>query len=170
MGTKLLLNIELQGEELQEAMGGLLASYCPASCVIYLQGDLGAGKTTLVRGFLRGLDYQGNVKSPTYTLLEPYELQSRACYHFDLYRLADPDELEFLGVQDLLDREAILLVEWPERGAGYLPQADLVIDLKHAGKARKLSITGRTHIGAAIVQRLEGLTPENLLTFYGRDS
>lgn len=170
MEDKLLLNIELQGEELQEAMGGLLANYCPASCVIYLQGDLGAGKTTLVRGFLRGLGYQGNVKSPTYTLLEPYELQSHACYHFDLYRLADPDELEFLGVQDLLDGDAILLVEWPERGAGCLPQADLVIDLKHAGKARRLSIMGRTRIGTAIVLRLEGLTPENLLTFYGHDS
>ena len=167
MGARLLLKIELQGEELQEALGGLLANYCPASCIIYLQGDLGAGKTTLVRGFLRGLGYRGNVKSPTYTLLEPYELESRTCYHFDLYRLADPDELEFLGVRDLLDGQAILLVEWPERGEGFLPEADLVIHLEHSGKARRLSMTGKTKTGASIVRRLEGLTPENIHTFSG---
>lgn len=160
-----MLNLELTGEALQEALGGLLAKVCPVPCVIYLQGDLGTGKTTLTRGFLRALGYQGNVKSPTYTLLEPYELQAASCYHFDLYRLADADELEYLGVQDLLDGQAILLVEWPQRGRGFLPEADLLIDLQHAGQGRKVSLEGKTSVGAAIIQRLRGLSPENLSTF-----
>lgn len=167
MGGSQLLRLELNGEALQEALGGVLAGKCPAPCIIYLQGDLGAGKTTLVRGFLHGLGYQGNVKSPTYTLLEPYELPACNCYHFDLYRLADPDELEFLGVQDLLDERAILLVEWPERGVGFLPEADLLINLQHVGRARGLSIEGKTETGTQIVQQLEGLTPEDLAVLAG---
>lgn len=150
-----MLTIELQGEEAQEALGGRLARHCLPPCIIYLHGELGAGKTTLVRGFLRGLGYQGNVKSPTYTLLEPYELADRACYHFDLYRLADADELEYLGIQDLLDDKAILLVEWPERGEGVLPPADLLIDLEHAGQARRLTLRGKTPTGVEAVQRLQ---------------
>lgn len=159
------LELELQGESQQERFGGVLAEICPASCIIHLQGDLGTGKTTLVRGFLRGLGYRGNVKSPTYTLLEPYELKGRTCYHFDLYRLADPDELEYLGIQDLLSEDAILLVEWPEQGTGMLPDADLHIQLWHAGKARRLLISGVTDIGTSILGRLADLTNGNLRTF-----
>jgi tRNA threonylcarbamoyladenosine biosynthesis protein TsaE len=159
------LELELQGEVLQERLGGLLAASCPAACIVYLQGDLGTGKTTLVRGFLRALGHTGNVKSPTYTLLEPYELTDRSCYHFDLYRLADPDELEFLGIQDLLSDRAILLVEWPERGEGLLPPADLLIRLQHAGRARRISITSMTEVGASILGRLDGLNAGNLPTF-----
>ncbi len=165
-----MLNLELNGEALQEALGGLLASVCPVPCIIFLQGDLGAGKTTLARGFLHGLGYQGNVKSPTYTLLEPYELQDFNCYHFDLYRLADADELEYLGVQDLLDGQAVLLVEWPERGEGFLPEADLVIEIQHSGRARKVSIEAKTSAGTRVIQRLKGLSPENLTTFLPLDS
>jgi tRNA threonylcarbamoyladenosine biosynthesis protein TsaE len=146
--------LELQGERRQEALGAYLAKLCPPPCLIYLQGDLGTGKTTLVRGFLRGLGYSGKVKSPTYTLLEPYELSACTCYHLDLYRLADPAELQFLGLQDLLESQAILLVEWPERGGDMLPMPDLWIQLAHQGPGRRLQLSGQTKTGREIEQQL----------------
>lgn len=152
--------IELRGEQRQEQMGGYLARLCLPPCIIYLQGDLGTGKTTLVRGFLHGLGHRGKVKSPTYTLLEPYELKDCVCYHFDLYRLAAADELEFLGLEDLLENQAILLVEWPERGAGVLPAADLLIQLEHAGTVRRLHLSGVSEAGRAIERALLGVSAE----------
>jgi tRNA threonylcarbamoyladenosine biosynthesis protein TsaE len=142
-------------EQAQEALGATLAGLVPASCVIYLEGDLGAGKTTLARGFLRGLGHQGTVKSPTYTLLEPYELDGRNCYHFDLYRLGHPEELEYLGVRDLLENDAVLLVEWPEKGQGELPEADLILHLEYLDEGRAMVAEGRTAAGMELVSRLE---------------
>lgn len=150
-----MLTLEIEGETAQEGLGRDLARLIEPPCTIHLQGDLGTGKTTLVRGFLRGLGYQGNVKSPTYTLLEPYELDGRNCYHFDLYRLADPGELEYLGVQDLLDQQAILLVEWPERASGALPPPDITVQLKHQGNARILHFDALTNKGKSVLTRLE---------------
>jgi tRNA threonylcarbamoyladenosine biosynthesis protein TsaE len=106
--------------------------------VVFLRGDLGAGKTTLVRGLLRGLGHQGSVRSPTYTLIEPYEVGDQRVYHLDLYRLGDPQELEYLGLRDLLDGEGLVLVEWPERGVGMLPEPELVIEIEHAPAGRRL--------------------------------
>ncbi len=131
------------------AFGEALARALPApeGCplVIWLQGDLGAGKTTLCRAILRGLGWQGAVRSPTYTLMEPYTLphpRISEVLHLDLYRLGDPAELEFLGLQDWLGQPALWLVEWPEKGRGYLPPADLLLTLTPAGEAaRRLEMT-----------------------------
>lgn len=109
---------------------------------IHLRGDLGAGKTTLVRGFLHALGHHGAVRSPTYTLLEPYEFPGLTVLHFDLYRVADPEELEYLGVREQSDARTLWLVEWPERGRGWLPEPELVASLQLAGTGRLLSFSG----------------------------
>jgi tRNA threonylcarbamoyladenosine biosynthesis protein TsaE len=145
----------ISGEAAQEAFGAHLAACCQPPITVFLQGDLGTGKTTLVRGFLRGLGYSGKVKSPTYTLLERYELQHMDCYHFDLYRLSSPEELEYLGIQDLLDERAVIMVEWPERGQGMLPAADLTILLEHRGNSRELTFEQGSKLGERIMSCLK---------------
>jgi tRNA threonylcarbamoyladenosine biosynthesis protein TsaE len=119
-----------------EALGARLATALAPGCIVYLSGDLGAGKTTLVRGLVHALGHHGAVKSPTFTLVEPYKMGDWRLFHWDLYRLADPEELEFLGLRDQLDGQAVLLIEWPERGCGELPAADLEITLSYAGEGR----------------------------------
>lgn len=121
---------------------------------IYLSGDLGAGKTTLTRGVLRGYGYLGAVKSPTYTLVEPYEEAEFNLYHFDLYRLADPEEVEFLGVFDYFDQSNLCLIEWAERGAGYLPAPDIEITLVIQGSGRLIRWEPRSAHGERIASRL----------------
>lgn len=150
-----MLEREVAGEVRQEALGRLLARQIEPPCTLYLEGELGTGKTTLARGMLRGLGYQGRVKSPTYTLLEPYELDGLACYHFDLYRLADPEELTFLGIEDLLRPDAILLVEWPERGRGVLPPADLRILILYRGQSRIVRFMPESEKGIQIINNLQ---------------
>ncbi len=121
----------LENEAAQLRLASVLAAHCEAGSVIFLEGDLGTGKTTLVRGFLQSLGFQGNVKSPTYTLVEPYQLAAQSIYHFDLYRLGEPDELEYAGGRDYFDGESICLIEWPEKAEGYLPEPDLVCQLSY---------------------------------------
>ncbi len=148
--------VTARGEAEQEALGRRLAQHCKPPCIIYLMGDLGAGKTTLARGFLRGLGYAGSVKSPTYTLMEPYDMDDRVCYHFDLYRLADAQELEYLGLEDLLGPKAYWLVEWPDKGRGGLPPADLVVNIHHEDGARRIAFEPISEKGMGIMQGLQG--------------
>ncbi|PVZ70406.1 tRNA (adenosine(37)-N6)-threonylcarbamoyltransferase complex ATPase subunit type 1 TsaE [Pelagibaculum spongiae] len=146
-----------QGSMLQLAQ--LLAEQLQWPMVIFLEGDLGAGKTTFSRGLIQSLGHKGNVKSPTYTLVEPYEdLIAGPVYHFDLYRLADPEELEFMGIRDYLDH-AVCLVEWSERGQGILPQADLIIHLTYAenGNSRDLTIEGLSVQGQLIIENWQAI-------------
>jgi len=120
--------------------------------VIWLRGDLGAGKTTFARGFLRGLGYQGVVKSPTYTLVEPYEpAPGRFCYHFDLYRLADAEELEFTGARDYFDADSVSLIEWPEKAAACLPVADLDCSLVLQNRGREITLQAGTDRGQTLL-------------------
>lgn len=115
--------------------------------VIYLHGDLGAGKTTLVRAILRGLGYDGRVVSPSYTLIEPYNAGVLKVFHMDLYRLSDPEELEYLGIRDLDAGEALLLIEWPEHGQNWLPEADMSLRLVDHGEGRKMTLNTSTDQG-----------------------
>ena len=108
--------------------------------LFFLQGDLGAGKTTLVRGILRGMGHSGAVTSPTYTLVEPYLLRGTQIYHFDLYRLKDPVELEMIGIRDMLDSDALCLIEWPDQGQGVLPVPDWLITIKTDGDRRRVKV------------------------------
>jgi len=131
----------LRDEAHTRQFGGLLASYRPASAVVYLEGDLGAGKTTLSRGFIQACGHSGQVKSPTYTLMESYTLPGVTIHHLDLYRLSDPEELEFLGMDDLDRPQTVVLVEWPERGSGILPLSGLSLKLSHVDHQRELIAT-----------------------------
>ncbi len=124
-----------------ERLGALLAKLVSTPALIFLQGDLGMGKTTLARGLLRSRGHTGTVKSPTYTLVEPYELEGETLYHFDLYRLCDPEELEYMGIRDYLDR-SLVLIEWPEKGAGALPEPELTLTLEKQGSGRSGTFQG----------------------------
>ena len=120
--------------------------------VVFFEGTLGAGKTALCRAILRELGHSAAVKSPTYTLVEPYSLHEFTVYHFDLYRLADAEELEYIGIRDYFSSNAICLVEWPQRGAGYLPEADLFIELSVKDAGRELQLTVGKHASAEILR------------------
>jgi tRNA threonylcarbamoyladenosine biosynthesis protein TsaE len=152
-----MLKLNTNSPEQQEQVGAALAANCPMGSIIYLHGDLGAGKTTLVRGFMHELGHEGAVKSPTYTLMEPYRLGDASFCHIDLYRLADAGELEYLGLRDLMEEGATLLVEWPERGQGELPEPDLQIDIDYLPQGRKLELQAKTERGK---QLLNGVTEQ----------
>lgn len=134
------MNIILESSEDTEALGAALWQALPGKCLLFLHGELGAGKTTLVRGLLRAAGYRGTVKSPTYTLVEEYEIDGRRLFHFDLYRLKDPEELEWMGIDDYLQQDALCCIEWPEKGQGVLPPADIEIGLQYVQQQRVAQI------------------------------
>jgi tRNA threonylcarbamoyladenosine biosynthesis protein TsaE len=145
---------KLPDEKATVDLGTRLASLIGNKVLIFLMGELGAGKTTLSRGLLRGLGHAGAVKSPTFTLVEPYTLGDTQVFHFDLYRLSDPDELEYIGVDDYLDGEAVCLVEWPERGDDALPVPDLLVILSVEDTGRGIIIEAKTERGEHVIRRL----------------
>lgn len=148
--------IYLADEEQQIALAQVVAQalekHINSSFVMLLQGDLGAGKTTFARGFIHASGFDGVVKSPTYTLVEPYSINNnRMCYHFDLYRLADPEELEFTGARDYFNDNDICLVEWPEKAEGFLPPADWICEFSYHNKGRNLVISALTEKGKKLM-------------------
>jgi len=130
------------------AFGAQLARELVPGLTFYLEGDLGAGKTTLVRGLLRALGYAGRVKSPTYTLAETYSLPAFELYHYDLYRMHDPREWLDAGFRDVIGGQAVSLIEWPEKAAGWLPPPDVIIRLTIAGDAREIECEAASPRGA----------------------
>lgn len=138
------------GTQLAVGFQQFFANAEKTSLVIYLNGELGAGKTTLTRSIVKAFGHQGNVKSPTYTLVEEYALNPYTLYHFDLYRLADPEELEFMGIRDYFRENTISLLEWASRGKGMIPDADLVIQLDYKDNGRTLRLQPQTEAGKQI--------------------
>jgi len=151
-------SVFLKNEEAQLQLAATIAVNTTPGTVIFLDGDLGTGKTTLVRGFLHSLGFNGNVKSPTYTLVEPYLIDKQQIYHFDLYRLGSPDELEYAGGRDYFDGRSICLIEWPDKAEGYLPTADLLCQLSYQNEAgaqgRKCIISANSDKGLIILDKL----------------
>ncbi len=146
--------IDLPDEAATLALGGRLGHALAAGLSIWLQGDLGAGKTTLTRGVLRALGFAGRVKSPTYTLVELYTLSRFNLYHFDLYRFTDPDEWEDAGFREYFNPASVCLVEWPEKAGGRLPPPDLRVRIEIPDAGRTVWIEGLTEGGRACVARL----------------
>lgn len=149
--------LRLDDEARQVVLGECLGRALEGYGLVYLEGELGAGKTTLARGVLRAYGHLGAVKSPTYTLVEPYELENARINHFDLYRLGDPEELEFIGGRDLLAEDALCLIEWPGRGEGWLPEPDLRISLALSGTGREARLEARSLRGEQLLTRLTAM-------------
>ncbi|WP_448212642.1 tRNA (adenosine(37)-N6)-threonylcarbamoyltransferase complex ATPase subunit type 1 TsaE [Colwellia sp. MEBiC06753] len=154
MNSKYFLADEEATVALGSALAKVIQEQVKKGIVVYLNGDLGAGKTTLTRGFVRGMGHDGNVKSPTYTLVEPYELPPWNIYHFDLYRLADPEELEFMGIRDYFSESSCSFIEWPEKGQGMLAAADMIIDLAYHNSQRQVSLTAKSSLGEQVLRAL----------------
>lgn len=149
------ITFELADEAATLDLGGRLAKKLQPGLTIYLHGDLGAGKTTLVRGMLLALGHEGKVKSPTYTLVEPYVVSGLNLYHFDLYRFIDPEEWDAAGFRDYFNPHSICLVEWPEKAGSMIPSADIDITLMPAAYGRRGQISANTAAGKQFLESLE---------------
>lgn len=147
--------ISVADETEMAALGKRMAPVFVDTGLVYLSGDLGAGKTTLIRGILRGLGYQEAVKSPTFTLVEPYAIGDCRVYHFDLYRLNDPEELEFIGAREYFSNNGLCLIEWPEKGQGFLPPPDINVIIHKVKQGRNVRIELKSDRGAALADALK---------------
>ena len=148
-------NAGVLDEEGLRALASALASGARNGGVVFLEGDLGAGKTTFARALLGALGVGERIKSPTYSLIESYRAGELDAHHLDLYRIADPGELEWLGLGDLFGGSPLVVVEWPERGGAALPKPDLVLRLDHAGSRRELTAEARTRRGDGLLAALK---------------
>lgn len=150
------LREQVADEAAMVSFGERLGAVCGRTgvAVVFLRGDLGMGKTTLCRGILRAFGHRGPVKSPTYTLVEPYEFGDKSVFHFDLYRLGDPEELEYMGIREYFAGNSLCLVEWAEKGATVLPAADLVVTIESATAGRWLNLVAQSATGSAAIDAL----------------
>jgi tRNA threonylcarbamoyladenosine biosynthesis protein TsaE len=151
-----MVNAVVDSASAMEQLGKNLAVHCEAGLIIYLQGELGMGKTTFTRGFLHGLGYQGHILSPTFNLFQCYQLVQKTAVHFDLYRLNDPRELEYIGAADYFDGKNICLIEWPQLGVGFLPPPDIHCEfsLAEGVDSRSVKFTALTTRGERALQAL----------------
>lgn len=154
-------SVTLKGEAAMLAFAAQIAQIAKTGGLIFLHGTLGAGKTTLSRGMIQALGHVGAVKSPTYTLVEEYELGSIQVYHFDLYRLGDPEELEFMGIREYIKPGKLCLIEWPEKGQDVLPSADLEIQIDDLRDARAVRWSANTELGQAWANALDAIAAEH---------
>jgi len=145
--------LQLADESASQSFGKRLARLCQGRWLITFSGPLGAGKTTIIRAFLREKGITGAIKSPSFAIVEPYQLDNEQFYHFDFYRINNPEELEYIGIRDYLTQDSIALIEWPEKAGSYLPPADLNIMLTPNATQRTLTITAATAKGKNLLSR-----------------
>ena len=147
--------VNVPTEAASAELASRFAALLEPPCVIYLQGDLGAGKTLFTRAYIHALGFEGYVKSPSYGLLETYEVDSKTVLHLDLYRIEDPEELEYLAIRDLYGSSTVLMVEWPDRGEGFLPSPDLVLQFGEKGESRFISCLPFSQHGRELAKKVD---------------
>ena len=153
--NSLAWSVKVPSEESSAALAAQFAGAIEAPCVIYLRGDLGAGKTLFTRAYIHALGYQGYVKSPSYGLLETYVVAGKTVLHLDLYRIEDPEELEYLAIRDLYGDDTVLMVEWPDRGDSFLPAPDIVLEFDEKEESRFINCHVFSSYGNDLAEKIQ---------------